>query len=509
MPEDPRLKVVIEGDASGMVGASKDAKQAIDSVGDATASSVPKTAAATEATSKLTVGHRELREIIMLIAREGGPEMGAAVSAAALAGTGGMFAAVIAARELFAWLEKIQKKAEAVRQAASEMWIDVQKGAADAWTAVDGFAESIDKAQNALASEAFKRGWADQKKNLDDVIEQHKKILQAIEDEQLAKARGDKTKEAAIRAWFAGATAADEKEKDQRTIELLQGQLDAEGKKAAATQAQIDALTPEQAKLLREKPRIEGAPGAVGDIKALRSAAEKQLDGMTRLFSRGEARLNHETGRWELIPGGVERSVGLRPGDPLGVPSVIGTQHEIDKANKAVAAVAAYDAAVNQLNAFNAELKKVTDNLATANTAHSEATSQVAALTDQVTQAKTAATRNEQTRQFQSGMGAVTAAGGLGEFMVRAAAAQVDYLQVLATPADLKALPVDYLTARARAADLQALTALGNLERGMGATTPQIADLLTQLVAHQNDLWRIVAAQQALMNNAAQNTVTQ
>ncbi len=260
---DKTLELLIKLGVIGQEDA-KAAKQLLDDY-------APATDKAAEATNKLTIEHRSLHGILHLIAREAGPAAGSAVAAATALMTGGMFAAIIAVRELFNWFEALQKKAEEFREQQAAMWVAVQQGADDATQSARSYAEKIAEAET--QGDGLKRKYEDQNKLLQDQIKAHKDLLEAIEKEALAAAGGDKDKEKAIREHFARLKLAG-------SISGEQALLTSEGEEVAA--------------LTREKAGAERAGGqaqlTLSQLIAQRDPLAQALKAITDKFG-GEDKL--------------------------------------------------------------------------------------------------------------------------------------------------------------------------------------------------------------------------
>lgn len=216
MGDKSEIKVVISGDASSLMDASGKGRDAIANLGQDTGK-------AAEKTDGLGVSARGLHSALRLIARESGPAMGSAVAGAAALMTGGLFTAVLAVRELFQWITALQKKAEEFREAQAALWLAAEQGARDAAAAAQEFNDKLNDENE--KSETLKTAFENQKNLLDTQIEAHKKILEAIEKEALAEAKGDKAKEAAVKDRFEKLKADAGMEGDKQKIALEQKQL--------------------------------------------------------------------------------------------------------------------------------------------------------------------------------------------------------------------------------------------------------------------------------------------
>ena len=287
MPDDPKLKVVIEGDASSVVGASKEASTAIKEVADETGNTGAKVEHATEQYEKLGGKTRELHEVLMLISRTSGPGAGAAVGTAALAMTGGITAAVLAIRELYEWFDRLQKKAEEVREAQASIWMATQKGIADAAAAADDFNAKLDAAKS--KQDDLEKSFEQQKSVLDAMIDQHKKILEAMEQEELAAAQGDKAKEDAIKQRYDDIKKQYDLQAEQEKIDQQRKELAAITARQQAEAGSAEDLKRRQEDLLKQSEVLKNTPDLIASGMGFSSAAdaEKALRGQSRFAGSG------------------------------------------------------------------------------------------------------------------------------------------------------------------------------------------------------------------------------
>jgi hypothetical protein len=202
MDQEFKIKIISEADNTGFK-----------SAGEASADLGKDTEKTSDEFKGFHTNARALHSALHLIANESGPAMGAAVSGAAALMTGGLFTAVFAVRELFNWIGALQKKAEDFRERQAAVWLAAETGARNAATAAQEYGDKLDDENE--KTEKLKTQFDNQNKLLQTQIEAHKKILEAIEKEQLAAAGGDKAQEAAIKDRF----------------DKLRGTLDLEGER--------------------------------------------------------------------------------------------------------------------------------------------------------------------------------------------------------------------------------------------------------------------------------------
>jgi hypothetical protein len=225
----------------------------------------------TEQFERATINARGLHGALHLIARESGPAMGAAVAGAAALMTGGLYTAVFAVRELFAWIEGCRKKAEDFREQQAELWISIQKGASDAAKTESDFSDQLDKVKT--KTNEVKTAFATESAILAARIKQHEELLKAIEKEQLAEAKGDPKKEAAIKAKFDALReefniVAARVKLEQQEAELYKLSLQGRDLASTATGAK-NAVEAAQ----RENERHQAELKNAGDESKLRAAA--------------------------------------------------------------------------------------------------------------------------------------------------------------------------------------------------------------------------------------------
>lgn len=160
------------------------------------------------------LSHHALHQILHLISHESGPGVGAAMAGIAAASQGSMLIAIMAVKGLFEWLERVKKAAEEAAQVKAQAWINQQAAIQAAATSAEDFAKGLDHAKTATAQ--LEQQFGTEQAVLEAQIEGHKKLLEAIEREQLAAANGNKEKESEVKERF-----ADLKREYDITSELL------------------------------------------------------------------------------------------------------------------------------------------------------------------------------------------------------------------------------------------------------------------------------------------------
>lgn len=220
------------------------------------------TADGAKAGEKSEISHRALHQVLHLIGRESGPEAAAALSGLAAAGTGNILLLIMAVKELFEWLKKIHEEEKAAADAIQAKWEATREALSDAAQSADDLEAALTKASKPV--DAIKSSFEAQNKLLEAQIEDHKKILEALEKEELAAAKGDKQKEDAIRRRFDDLKknydlAAEQQKLDQLQLELVTrrgAQFQLNDTAFAARQAVVDA---------KESPALLAAQNALKD----------------------------------------------------------------------------------------------------------------------------------------------------------------------------------------------------------------------------------------------------
>lgn len=220
-----------------------------------------KTKEGTKEGEKFELSHRAIHKILHLIAHESGPAMGTAITGAAAAGTGSIMLLIMAVKELFELFEHLKQKQEEMAAAKAEGWINQQQAIENAATSAENFAKGLEHAKTATGE--LERQFAQEDAVLAAQIDSHKKLIAAIEGEQLAAANGDKAKEQEIKDRF-----EDLRREYDATSELL---------KLESERAQLAKLQKAQAPL-----------SATADVAEKSKEAAEHNQGAAELKSRVE-----------------------------------------------------------------------------------------------------------------------------------------------------------------------------------------------------------------------------
>ena len=289
MSDESKIRVIIEGEQTVSPAASQ-AKNAIANLGQGTDK-------AAESTRLFAGQGRGLHSALHLIARESGPAAGAAVAAATALMTGGLLAAVFAVRELFQWMESLKKKAEEFRERQAAVWLAAQEGAQAARDAAQEFNDKLDDEAEKL--DALKTRFENQKKLNETQIDAHKKLLEAIEKEQLEEAGGDKAKEAAIRKHFADLKQQYDFDAERQKIEVEQEQLGELQSDKFRADLRAKALEKDKENLVAQTPQLKAALDNITKEFGTPEKIKAAFDQATSLLQKGLA-----TGGIKELPGG-------------------------------------------------------------------------------------------------------------------------------------------------------------------------------------------------------------
>jgi len=262
--EDNKLSILIEI-LTKEVGSQR-AKEILDEAKAATDKN-------TEATDKLGLSHRSLHGILHLIGSQAGPAAGAAVAGATALMTGGMFAAIYAVKELFEWFQRMREKAEEFREQQANLWLAAQQGAQDATKDAHDFAEKMNEA--GTKSDSLSKTYAHQITLLNDQIRAHKELLEALEKEALAAAKGDKDAEEAVRKKFARLKAQYNLQATAMLIGKEQGQIAGLETDAGYQAETATGFESQRQGVLKTLPALQAAVKAFGDPAKLKAAADE------------------------------------------------------------------------------------------------------------------------------------------------------------------------------------------------------------------------------------------
>jgi hypothetical protein len=255
--QELKIQIITEADNSGF----KSASSAADELTGATKNAAEKTkdlgAAETKGSTTaelLERNHRSLHKILHLIAREAGPEAGAALAGLGAISGGGISLGIMAATELVAVLKESAEAASKVKEAARDAFVDLTKEAASATEeiikskkAIDDFWDSLNRKSAQAAVKAAFEGQ----------LQQIKDIAKAAED-----------------AGLAGKGDAKEFERHSTDIAM--------SKRAQSNDATVAALS-EQLERLKGKTTGDDAKKQLEELSAL----QRDKDKLSEAFSKG------------------------------------------------------------------------------------------------------------------------------------------------------------------------------------------------------------------------------
>lgn len=189
------------------------------------------------------ISHRALHKILHLIAHEAGPEAGAALAGVAVAGGAGLGIAILAVKELLEGIHKLREGSEEAQKTISEIGMAMRDSAEESQEVINEYVAKLNETKD--PAEKIEASFKRQKAELQDLLEAHNKILEAMEKQELAAAQGDKSKEEEIRSRYEQlkAAAGQAGELSQlRAHEQYIGQLQARqpGLESAASAASAD-----------------------------------------------------------------------------------------------------------------------------------------------------------------------------------------------------------------------------------------------------------------------------
>ena len=223
-----------------------------------------------QGTEKLAVTHRELHQILHLIAREAGPEAAAILGTIGAASGGGLMIGVMAARELFTALKQIQEEAAKAQEAVRKTFVETLTGAEDAHDAIIKLGEESEKFWTKLAQhqagETAKSGFAAVLQDIKNATTEATKLISEMEKAGLITKEGAEAKTAGIEA---GGIA---KENQARAY------------REAALEMSLDALT-KQLAISQAASTGAGHEGYLTDL----AQAKKDLDAAKAAFEAGKS----------------------------------------------------------------------------------------------------------------------------------------------------------------------------------------------------------------------------
>lgn len=221
-----------------------------------------------ESAEKFAMGHREIHQILHLIGHEAGPEAEAAIAALTSAFTAEAIFGVLALRALSEWIEKVKKAEEERAKASAAAWITERDAANDAADAIRAINDELEKSKNAI--DDVKDRFSEQKSVLEALLDGHKRLVEAMEKEELAGAKGNKAKEEEIKNRY---------EDIKR------------GNDIAAEQAKLQEQQNELTTLQRRAPGLESAKDESEKRLAAAKADKDAADARSRIQGKDEQQL--------------------------------------------------------------------------------------------------------------------------------------------------------------------------------------------------------------------------
>lgn len=190
---------------------------------------------------------RGIHQTLHLIGHESGPAAGAALAGLVAAGTGSFSILALGIRETVEGIQTLREESEKAKEAIEDIGIAADNAAAKAADLHAKFLQQ--QAEQKEAVDKVKEAYEHQNTVLNSVSEAHKKILEDMEKEEMAAAKGDKAKEEEIRKRFS------------------QQQFDLE---TATGQQRIDLLTKYVDQLKAKQPDLEKSAKLIaGDVEYL------------------------------------------------------------------------------------------------------------------------------------------------------------------------------------------------------------------------------------------------
>lgn len=373
-------------------------KATISQIGTASAVANEEDAAGTE---KLTLKKRELMHIVNALGGKAVPELSRAL--ATLAYGGGTVAAIFALVGVF---EMVSHAIEAARakaeEAAAGAWTAQRDAIQAAASAAQDFADRLDAAKS--NTDKLKVSLDLEKAVLDAQIDSHKKLLDAIEKQQMAEAAGDKVREAAIKKRFEDLKAeydmvAESLKLEQLRDDITNRQISAPKRKAAALQAESDIeeeqLNPDAAKAAATIARL-GGKDALPKLKQAADAAQKVVDSFSP----------EQLERFQNVANDLTQPEGVR----------LGAQSELSRhaaATKDVADFNSLDSALAVQRQHDEALKRLGEKLKRAEEARDNNTKAIEDETNQLTSGEAVLNEHRASQRRQHDLEQINKAGGL------------------------------------------------------------------------------------------------
>jgi hypothetical protein len=272
MADEREFKILITGDAGGIVDASRQSSSALKEVaGSAGGEAAP---ALDKLGQRMEEGGRSAehagishRGLHMIFRQVGEASKGLEIGLMALTGvmTGslmfGVYAVIAGVQAMIAHFEKQKAVVLEAAKATVQFWTDALQGSADARTAAEDYVKALKKITESYDPLIAKE--TEEEAVLKRVLALRLAILKAAQQAALAGAAGDKEEQGRINARYGQRAADIEIENEQAEIEL---------KKRHLAEQQAVAMGKEQAATAAEKAKEAGAPG-----REEASAAEGRL----------------------------------------------------------------------------------------------------------------------------------------------------------------------------------------------------------------------------------------
>jgi hypothetical protein len=272
MPEE--FKILITGDATGIVAAGKQGAGALREVASAAGGEAApaldklgeKTVEGGKAAEHSGLSHRALHLIFRQVGEASkGLEVGMMALTGVMMGsvTFGIYAVVGAVKALIDHFAKQKEIALAAAAATVQFWTDALQGHAEARKAAEDYAGAMKKILDNV--DALKTKEVEEETILKHILDARLKILEAQRQADVAAAKGDKEEEARINARYGQRKSNIELENEQTEINLKKRQLDDQS---------ADARRKELVTQAAEKAKEAGAPGRDEALHAARGADE-------------------------------------------------------------------------------------------------------------------------------------------------------------------------------------------------------------------------------------------
>jgi hypothetical protein len=201
---DIALEVLIKSvlDATGYRMNEQEALKLKAAVGQTATAAVAANAADSAGTEALILKKRELMHVVNALGGQAVPELGRALSTLYVGGgtAAGIFLLVGAFELVRKFISQASDKAKELAATSADIWMSARDASNEALKSAQDFAEAMKKATD--ESGDLKKALAGSQTVLAAMVDLHKKVLDAVEKEQLAEAAGDKTKEEAIKRRF-------------------------------------------------------------------------------------------------------------------------------------------------------------------------------------------------------------------------------------------------------------------------------------------------------------------